>query len=167
MISKDLHSAISSPDAGAGQSHLENQELMIVDLFGQAHAPASRSVMPEVKKGKKMKDTSGLYGSSSSASAALQSSLENRLTKQFSTVGWMKLLPTWKVKTTPSRRRYYHLTALRATMNASGAITLAGTGNDFGTVTVTNATGVSLADKNVLTLNGINASGNERLIERV
>lgn len=55
--------------------------------------------------------TSGRHGSPSSASAALQSSLESRLLPRLDTAGSTLFVETWKRKATPLRRRYWEHTA--------------------------------------------------------
>lgn len=55
--------------------------------------------------------TSGLSGIPSSRSAALQSSLENRLIKRLDSAGSTLFVETWKRRATPLRRRYWEHTA--------------------------------------------------------
>ena len=55
--------------------------------------------------------TSGLYGIPSSASAGLQSSLENNLQRQLDSAGSTLFVETWKRRATPLRRRYWEHTA--------------------------------------------------------
>lgn len=80
-----------------------------IDLFGLDRAPASHSVAQENKKASQMNGTSGLHGSGSSKSAALQQSLVNKLQARLPMDGWMKSRMTWKTKVTPSGRQYCQL----------------------------------------------------------
>lgn len=80
-----------------------------MSLFGPDLAPASPSAPPAARKAKPMRAISGLYGRASSASVALQESLESRLLQRLPLDGWTKPLMTWKRRNTPSRRRYCQL----------------------------------------------------------
>jgi hypothetical protein len=60
---------------------------------------------------KTMNDISGLSSSISSASAALQQSLESRLRQQLDLDGLTIYKLTWRHKVTPQRRSYCHLAA--------------------------------------------------------
>jgi hypothetical protein len=75
-----------------------------IDLFGQALAPVSLSAAPAKAKGLPTPGIYGLPGSGSSTSAALQSSLVNRLTQRFDTDGLILFKLTWKVAATPLQR---------------------------------------------------------------
>ena len=78
---------------------------------GQALAPASPSPQPERARRPMTNATCGLRGFLSSASAALQSSLESRLRRQLDGAGSMLFSLTWKRKGTPAGRPYYQLAA--------------------------------------------------------
>lgn len=67
--------------------------------------------------------TSGLRGAGSSASAALQSSLENRLRARLSSLGSTLYMQTWKRWTTPSGVSRFRL---RASARRASAIELSG-----------------------------------------
>jgi hypothetical protein len=81
------------------------------DLFGRAVAHASPSAQQAPKKALLMIDTSGLSGSISSASAALESSLVSRLKQRLTTDGSILFNLIWKVKATPAGRQVYRLRA--------------------------------------------------------
>jgi hypothetical protein len=81
-----------------------NQDGLTVDLFGQVVAHASRSAPQATKKEPPTSAISGLSGSISSASAALQLFLVNKLKAQLSTDGSTLFKMTWKEKTTPAGR---------------------------------------------------------------
>jgi hypothetical protein len=76
----------------------------MLDLFGQALAPASRSAPPASSVAATMSATYGLRSSASSASVALQSSLVSRLPALLATHGGTMWQQTWKAKHTPQRR---------------------------------------------------------------
>ena len=78
---------------------------------GPVAAPANLSAPPVNNKVSPTIVTCGLSGSISSASAALQSSMESRLKQRFGTDGSMEYSQTWKEKTTPAGRRYWAHTA--------------------------------------------------------
>src|SRR5262252_1177298 len=71
------------------------------DLFGQVLAPASHSAQPERARRPMTDATCGLRGFLSSASAALQSSLESRLRRRLDGAGSTLFLLTWRRKATP------------------------------------------------------------------
>lgn len=109
MTSDLTHNATSSPGLEAGASPSEWQDGMTLDLFGQAPAPASPSAPQDSKKERPTTAISGRYGSGSSESKGLQSSLESRLRQRLPMNGWTKQLMTWKQKATPSHRLYCQL----------------------------------------------------------
>jgi hypothetical protein len=82
----------------------------MTDLFGQEAVPASHSAKPAMVTDSKILGTYGLISTGSSASNALQSSLESRLEMQ--KLGSTLFPLTWKGKATPSGRRYYQLVPL-------------------------------------------------------
>lgn len=108
----DSISATSLPASVDGAELYGSQVSPMMNLFGPDHAPVSHSVPPAAIKAKPMRATSGLYGRASSASVALQESLENRLVQRLPMDGWTKPLMTWKRRATPSRRRYCQLAVL-------------------------------------------------------
>ena len=101
--------ATSLPESADGASRYDSQDGQQTDLFGQAPVPASPSVRRVRKRSKTIPVICGRYGSGSSASAALQSSLENRLRARLPAAGSMNQAMTWKRKATPSGRRYCQL----------------------------------------------------------
>ena len=107
--SKDTHSATSSPESADGASPCNSQDG--TGLFGQALAPASRSHQQAKEKEPMTSDTSGLSSQGSSASAALQQSLESRLQARLGVNGSMEYRLAWKTWVTPQRRQ---ICALRA-----------------------------------------------------
>ena len=109
MNSKDTHNVIFSQESQDGHTPLNSPDIQQTDLFGQEVALASLSQPQGNKKAKKMNATSGLYGSSSYESAALQLSLESKLAQQLPMDGWMKSRMTWKKKVTPLGRQYCQL----------------------------------------------------------
>ena len=83
----------------------------MIDLFGQALAPASRSAPRASSVAATMSATYGLRSSTSSASAALQACLASRLPALLDSRGSITFALTWKEQVTPLRRR---ICALRA-----------------------------------------------------
>jgi hypothetical protein len=81
------------------------------DLFGQALVPASHSLPPERARRPMTSATCGLRGFLSSPSAALQSSLENRLRRRLDGDGSTLFALTWRAKATPAGRPYSQLVA--------------------------------------------------------
>lgn len=102
----DTPSAISSQVADSGRSHSGSPDGPTNGPCGPeaAHAPAlarqakARGLMTLV--------TSGRLGHDSSASAALQQSLESRLVARLDTAGSTLFKLTWRHKTTPLGRSY-------------------------------------------------------------
>ena len=81
-----------------------NQDGLTVDLFGRVVAHASPSAPQATKKELPTSATSGLSGSISSASAALQLSLVSKLKQRLDTAGSTLFKLTWKEKITPAGR---------------------------------------------------------------
>jgi len=111
VILPDTCSAISSPVLVAGATPCALPDGPTTDLFGRAVAHASPSAPQAPKKAPLMIDTSGLSGSISSASAALESSLVSRLKQRLTTDGSILFNLIWKVKATPAGRQVYRLRA--------------------------------------------------------
>jgi len=109
MTYRDTNSTTSSPESEDGQHRLDLQHGPTISQCGQEAAHASLSVLPDDKKVKAMKGTYGQHGSASSASIALQQSLESKLRQQLPTGGLMMFMKGWKVKAAPSGRRYFQL----------------------------------------------------------
>ena len=107
----DLFSAISSPALVAGATPCALPGGPTTDLFGRAVAHASPSVPLARKKAPLMTGISGLPGSISSASAALESSLVNKLKQRLTTGGSILFNLIWREKVTPAGRLVYRLAA--------------------------------------------------------
>jgi len=110
-ILPDTCSATSSPVLVAGATPCVLPDGPTIDLFGRVVAPASPSAPQALKKAPLMIDTSGLFGSISSASAALELSLVSRLKQRLTTDGSILFNLIWKVKATPAGRQVYRLRA--------------------------------------------------------
>ena len=111
VILPDTCSAISSPDSAAGATPCALPDGPRTDLFGRAVAPANLSVPLARKKAPPMIGISGLPGSISSASAALELSLVSKLKQRLSTDGSILFKLTWKEKVTPAGRLVCRLAA--------------------------------------------------------
>lgn len=101
---RDTPSAISSPELVAGASPSDLPDGPMTDLFGRVVALASPLVVRESLGGGAIPAIFGRRGISSSASAALQSSLVSRLKAQLPTGGLTLFRMTWSEKATPSGR---------------------------------------------------------------
>jgi len=123
VILPDTCSAISSPVLVAGATPCVLPDGPTTDLFGRAVAHASPSAPQAPKKAPLMIDTSGLSGSTSSESAALELSLVSRLKQRLTTDGSILFNLIWKVKATPAGRQVYRLraSARRTLDNGSGS----------------------------------------------
>ena len=107
---------------------------------GPEAAPALPLAQRAKGKGLQTLVTSGRNGFGSSASAALQSSLESRLLPRLDTAGSTLFVEIWKRKATPLRRRYWEHTA-RARPTSGKGCTSVPTPNSYepeggGSVTV-------------------------------
>ena len=107
----DTCSATSLPVLVAGATPCALPDGPTTDLFGRAVAHASPSAQQAPKKAPLMIDTSGLSGSISSASAALESSLVSKLKQRLTTDGLILFNLIWKAKATPAGRQVYRLRA--------------------------------------------------------
>lgn len=107
----DIDNATSSPESEDGHLHCDSLDGQTTGTAGQALAPASHSQSPESEQDKPTSGTSGPISSVSSASAALQASLESKLKARFALGGSMEYSETWKEKVTPAGRRYWAHTA--------------------------------------------------------
>jgi hypothetical protein len=118
-----IFNAIFSPELESGATPSDSPDGPMTDLFGQVVALASLSLAPALVAAPPTTATSGPTGSISSASAALQSSLESKLKQRLTTAGstWFKL--TWKAKITPAGRSVCLLraSALPTTGSACGS----------------------------------------------
>src|SRR5690606_1277067 len=111
MTCADLPSAISSPASAAGPSPCALPAGPTTDPSGPVPAPASPSRPLDAAKARPTTATSGPPSTVSSASAALQSSLANRLMQRFDTAGSILFKLTWKETVTPSGGRICRLRA--------------------------------------------------------
>lgn len=130
MTLKDTRNATFSPGGAGGHTHSASPDGRTEDLFGPEAAHASRFLLPDDKKVKQTKGTYGQNGSGSSASAALQKSLESRLKARLPTGGLTMFMKGWKMKATPSGRLYCQLVASARPIN----------GTDYGLWPTTRAT---------------------------
>lgn len=117
--SKASPNAISLQESAAGLSPCNSQELVTKPDSGPEAHRASRSALPENSSDSSIHDTSHQFSSTSSASAALQSSLGNRLRQQLQNRGCAIYKLTWKEKTTPSGLPYSQLVASAHRTNAT------------------------------------------------
>src|SRR6516225_1878226 len=115
---EDTSGCISSPASAGGTTPLILPDG--TDLFGQARALASLSAPPGGARRPMTSVICGLRGFLSSASAALQSSLESRLRRQLDGAGSTLFLLIWKRKATPAGRPYYQLQASAPRTSGSG-----------------------------------------------
>jgi len=118
--SPDTRSATSSPAAASGVSRCDGQDGPTADLRGPEAAPAPASRAQGKAAGLMTLVTSGLIGRDSSASASLQSSLENRLMTRLDTDGPTLFRQTWKRRRTPLGRLYLEHTASGRRTSGSG-----------------------------------------------
>jgi hypothetical protein len=100
----DTRNAISSPASAPGPTLCASPDGPTTDLFGLAPAPASRSAQRGAARAPVTPGTSGPRGSTSSRSAALQSSMASRLRARADSAGSTLFTLTWKERVTPSRR---------------------------------------------------------------
>jgi len=114
--------AISLLVSASGAMRYVNQDGLTVDLFGRVVAHANRLAPQAIKKAPPTSAISGPSGSISSASAALQLSLVNKLKQRLDTAGSTLFKLTWKEKTTPAGRSVSLLraSALRTSGSDSG-----------------------------------------------
>lgn len=112
-------SAISSPESVAGPSPSSSPELATERRSGQEARRASRSARRENSSGSSTHGTSPQYSSTSSASAALQDCLGNKLRQQLENRGCAIYKFTWKEKVTPSGLPYSQLAASAPRTNAT------------------------------------------------
>jgi hypothetical protein len=92
----DLPSATSSPESAAGVTPSDWLDGPTINQSGQDHALANLSALQAKAQEQQTHDTSGLNSTGSSASAALQQSLENRLRAGLAGIGSPLFALTWK-----------------------------------------------------------------------
>lgn len=111
MTFDTTRSAISSPESAFGHMPFGAPDGRTIDLFGPVPVRANLSPRQARELGLMMSGTCGLRGTGSSKSAALQSSLENRLRAKTQTLGSTLYRLTWKPWVTPSGRSRSRLRA--------------------------------------------------------
>jgi hypothetical protein len=117
----DTHSAISSPESVSGRTRFDSPDGLMIDLFGPVPVRANLSPRQAKELGLLTSGTSGRRGTTSSASAALQSSLASRLQARMSTLGSTLFSMTWKPWITPAPRT---LSRLRASVRRTSETAL-------------------------------------------
>lgn len=108
---KASHNATSSQESEAGLSHSSSRASRQQPDSGRDRPHASRSALPENSSGNTTPDTLRPSSSTSSASAALQSCLGNKLRQQLQNRGCAIYKLTWREKATPSGLPYSQLVA--------------------------------------------------------
>lgn len=111
QISPVSLNAISSPASGFGRLLCEKLDGLTISQYGQDLAPANLSARQALELGLRTQDTFGQASPGSSASAALQSSLESRLRAKLSSLGSTLYTLTWKPWNTPSGPSRFRLRA--------------------------------------------------------
>jgi hypothetical protein len=106
-ISAVIPKPTSSPESADGPSRSGLPDGTTIDLFGQVRVHVSPLALAGSVKGLTTPDNVGPNGSASSASAALQRSLESRL--RALPFGSTECVLTWRPKATPLRRPYCQL----------------------------------------------------------
>lgn len=148
-----MNSVISSQELESGPSLYDLLVGPTTNQSGPDHALVNLSARQAKAQGLLTSGTSGLRGTGSSASAALQSSLENRLQARLQTLGSTLYTLTWKRWTTPSGVSRFRLRASAPRTSGTGR-------TGWPTPTVNDATGSAYAysrgnhDKPVLKLVG-------------
>lgn len=107
--SEGMRNAISSLASAAGLSRSDLPDGVTSDRFGPDHVHASPSVPPADNGALQTNATSGRRGSISSASIALQRSLESKLLTR--SLGSTSHSMTWRASVTPAQRRICRLRA--------------------------------------------------------
>ncbi len=103
--------ATSSPASAFGAWHFGARAGQTIDLFGPVPVLANLSARQAKELGLLTSGTSGQLSTTSSASAALQQSLESRLRAKTQTLGSTLYTLTWKPWVTPSGRSRFRLRA--------------------------------------------------------
>lgn len=107
----DIPSVTFLPESADGASRSGLPDGPTTARSGPEAAPASVSAPLESNADLPTSATCGPCSPISSASAALNASLANRLKTRFATVGSIEYTQTWKEKVTPSGRMYWAHTA--------------------------------------------------------
>lgn len=114
--------ATSSPASASGPTPSGKPDGRTIGPFGQALAPANLSARQAEERGLLTSGTFGRTGTISSHSAALQSSLVNRLRARTASLGSTLYKLTWKARVTPAGRSIYALRASAPRTSGSGSI---------------------------------------------
>lgn len=122
MTSSTTHNATSSRESASGRSPFAAPAGQMIDLFGPVPVLANLSPRQAKELGLMTLATSGRTGLGSSASAALQSSLENRLQARLSSLGSTLYKLTWKEWRMPSGLLRSRLRASVPRTSATGRI---------------------------------------------
>lgn len=112
--------AISSPALVSGRTRSGKPDGRTTDRCGPDHAPASHLAARANGKASKTRATSGRSGSISSASAALASSLANKLQARTVSAGGTLYRVTWKERITPAQRLIYACRASAVRTSGNG-----------------------------------------------
>lgn len=120
MNCESSHSATSSQVAVDGHTPCALQDGQTIDPCGRDHVHANHLAQQENKEEKKTKDTCGLSGSTLSASADLQRSLESKLQDLLNSDGGMMLQTTWKMRNTPQLRQFLTIELSAQSMKDKG-----------------------------------------------
>jgi hypothetical protein len=107
----DSTSATSSQGSVDGAEHCFSLDGPTTSQSGPAAVHASPSAMRERAADSTTRGTCGRNCSVSSSSANLQLSLGSRLRRRLGSAGSTRSRVTWRVRTTPSGRRYFRLRA--------------------------------------------------------
>lgn len=121
MTCEAIPNAISLQGLESGRPRFDSPDSLTIDLFGPVPARANLSARQAKELGLLTSGTSGRHGTTSSASAALQSSLANRLQARTSTLGSTLFSMTWKTWATPAPRI---LSRLRASVRRTSETAL-------------------------------------------
>lgn len=121
MSSLDSPNATFSPELASGLTHCAGLDGPTTDLCGLGAVRASHSARQVKAAGLLTSGTYGRHSSTSSSSAALQSSLESRLQAATQTLGSTLYKMTWKAWDTGSGRSRFRLRAsvLRTSVTGS------------------------------------------------
>ena len=120
----DLLNATSSPGSGSGPTPYAAPDGPMIVLYGQDHVRVSLSARQAKDQGLMLSGTCGQLSTTSSASAALQSSLVSKLQAKTASVGSTLYTLTWKQRATPAGRSISALraSARRISASASGGL---------------------------------------------
>lgn len=111
----------SSPASASGATPYDSPAGLTIDLFGPVPAPANLSARQAKALGLLTSGTSGLPGTTSYASAALQSCLVSRLQARTQGHGSTLFKTIWKPWATPSGRSRFRLRASVLRTSATGS----------------------------------------------